>query len=384
MQKLVYADNAATTPLSAAARKAMLPWLENAFGNPSALYAPGRAARKAVEQARDAIADCLGCSSEEIYFTSCGTESDNWAVKGMALQQAKIGKKHLVTSAFEHHAVLHACKALEPYGFSVTRLPVSTTGFITPEALEAALTPDAALVSIMTANNELGTVQPVSELAAVCRKHGVLFHTDAVQAVGHLPLSVHRQGIDLLSLSAHKFGGPKGTGVLYVRRGLHPVPLLDGGAQEQGSRGGTENVAGIVGMAAALQERTASLEADAARIRTLRDRLEAGLCSAIPDCRRNGGAERLPGHLNLLFKGIEGESLLLLLDREGICASSGSACTAGSTDPSHVLLAIGLTREQARSSVRFSLGVETTDAEVERMLQVVPDAVKRLRNFQPF
>lgn len=384
MQKLVYADNAATTPLSKTALEAMRPYLTNEFGNPSALYAPGRRARKAVEQAREKIAFCLGADPEEITFTACGTESDNWAIKGIAQYQAENGKKHIFTTAFEHHAVLYTCKALEHYGFSVTYLPVHTDGYVSPADLEAALTPDTALVSIMFANNELGTIQPVEELATICNNHSVPFHTDAVQAAGHLPISVHRQGIDLLSLSAHKFGGPKGTGVLYLRRGLHPVPLLNGGAQEQGQRGGTENVAGIVGMAAALKERTATLAADTARISALRDRLERGLLSAVPNCHRNGGGNRLPGHLNLYFDGIEGESLLLLLDQEGICASSGSACTAGSIDPSHVLQAIGLTKGQARSSLRLSLGVQNTEADVDCLLQVIPAAVERLRNFQPF
>lgn len=384
MQKLIYADNAATTPLSENALAAMRPYLTTEFGNPSALYSPGRRARRAVEQARDDIAACLGAGPEEIAFTACGTESDNWAIKGIARCQAENGKKHIITSAFEHHAVLHACKALEHYEFNVTYLPVSAEGYVSPQELEAAITDSTALVSIMFANNELGTIQPIKELAAVCRKHGVPFHSDAVQAAGHLPIDVHRQNIDLLSLSAHKFGGPKGTGVLYIRRGLHPSPLMDGGAQEQGHRGGTENVAGIVGMAAALKERTASLETDAARVSFLRDRLENGLLSAVPNCHRNGGDSRLPGHLNLRFDGIEGESLLLMLDQAGICASSGSACTAGSVDPSHVLQAIGLSKEQARSSLRLSLGVQNTEADVERLLQVIPEVVSKLRSFQPF
>jgi cysteine desulfurase len=377
IRNVIYADNAATTPLSKAALSAMLPYLTEDYGNASALYSLGRRTRKAVEQARDCIAACLGADPEEIYFTSCGTESDNWAINGMAQQRAKSGCHRIVTSAFEHHAVLHTCAALP--GFSVTYLPVHKDGYVCPEELRAALTPDTALVSIMYANNELGTIQPIDEVAAVCRAAQVPFHTDAVQAAGHLPIHVHQERIDLLSLSAHKFGGPKGTGVLYIRRGLHPAPLLHGGAQEQGKRGGTENVAGIVGMAAALKERTDSLPADAVRISSLRNQLENGLLAAIPGSFRNGGTRRLPGHLNLCLPGIDGEALLLMLDQVGICASSGSACTAGSIDPSHVLRAIGLSDKLARSSLRFSLGVQNTPAEIERMLSCIPAAVKRLQ-----
>jgi cysteine desulfurase len=382
--ELIYVDNAATTPLSPHALAAMQPYLTNCYGNPSALYSLGRRARKAIEQSRDTLAECLGANPEEIYFTSCGTESDNWAIKGFSRSQAENGRKEIITSAFEHHAVLHACKALEHYGFSVTYLPVHENGYVRPEDLEAAITPRTALVSIMYANNEIGTIQPVEKLSAVCRKHGLPFHTDAVQAAGHLPIHVHKQGIDMLSVSAHKFGGPKGTGLLYIRRGLRPAVFMDGGAQEQAQRGGTENTAGIVGMAAALQERLSSLPEDIAHVRALRDRLETGLLQIIPDCHVNGGKDRLPGHLNLRFDDIEGESLLLLLDQAGICASSGSACTAGSIDPSHVLRALGLSNSQARSSLRITLGVQNTQQEVDRLLKVIPDAVARLRQFQPF
>mgnify|MGYP000865781348 FL=1 len=384
LQHPIYVDNAATTPLSNKALTAMQPFLTSAYGNPSALYSLGRQARKAVEQARDSIADCLGASPEEIYFTSCGTESDNWAIKGMAREQAKKGRKHIISSAFEHPAVLHTCKALEHYGFSATYLPVHSDGMVRPDELEAAITPETALVSILYANNELGTIQPIEECASVCRKHGIPFHTDAVQAVGHLPIQVHQQKIDMLSFSAHKFGGPKGTGALYIRRGLYPEIFMDGGAQEQAHRGGTENVAGIVGMAAALKERSVFLLKNIARVKALRNRLENGLLNSIPGCFRSGGNNRLPGHLNLRFDGIDGEALLLLLDQAGIYASSGSACAAGSTDPSHVLLAIGLSNEQARSSIRFSLDIQNTEEEIERLLQIIPDAVKRLRRFQPF
>ncbi|MDD4808180.1 MAG: cysteine desulfurase family protein [Oscillospiraceae bacterium] len=381
MQKIIYADNAATTPLSQKALTAMMPYLTEFYGNPSALYSLGRRARKAVEQARDSIAACLGATPEEIYFTACGTESDNWALRGMAAEQAKSGRRHIITSVFEHHAVLHTCQALEQKGFSVTYLPVTKDGYVRPEDLQAALTPKTALVSIMYANNELGTVQPVRQLADICRTADVPFHTDAVQAAGHLPINVHLNNIDLLSLSAHKFGGPKGCGVLYIRRGLHPANLLCGGAQEQGRRGGTENTAGIVGTAAALRERTAALEQDTKCVSTLRDRLERGLLAAVPGCFRNGGSHRLPGHLNLCFPGTDGEALLLLLDQQGICASAGSACAAGSIEPSHVLQAIGLDRQAARSSLRFSLGVQNTEEDVDQLLQAVPDAVKRLHSF---
>lgn len=382
MKHLVYADYAATSPLSAAAREAMLPYLDALFANPSAVYQIGRQARRAVEEARDAIAACLGARPEEIYFTGCGTEGDNWAVKGMAQLGAGAGKRALITSAFEHHAVLHPCAAMEKAGFSVTYLPVHADGAVRPAELAAALRPDTALVSVMFANNEVGTVQPVAELAKLCHAHGVPLHTDAVQAAGHLPIDVHAMGIDLLSLSAHKFGGPKGTGVLYVRRGLFLPPLLDGGAQEQGRRSGTENVAGIVGMAAALQESCARMEAEAVRLSALRDRLESGLLAAVPQCRNSlaPGQPRLPGHLNLCFEGIEGDTLLLLLDRAGVCASSGSACTAGSIDPSHVLSALGIPPAWARGSLRLTLGFGTTQEDVDILLHAIPAAVARIRS----
>lgn len=382
MKHLVYADYAATSPLSAAAREAMLPYLDALFANPSAVYQIGRQARRAVEEARDAIAACLGARPEEIYFTGCGTEGDNWAVKGMAQLGAGAGKRALITSAFEHHAVLHPCAAMEKEGFSVTYLPVHADGAVRPAELAVALRPDTALVSVMFANNEVGTVQPVAELAKLCHAHGVPLHTDAVQAAGHLPIDVHAMGIDLLSLSAHKFGGPKGTGVLYVRRGLFLPPLLDGGAQEQGRRSGTENVAGIVGMAAALQESCARMEAEAVRLSALRDRLESGLLAAVPQCRNSlaPGQPRLPGHLNLCFEGIEGDTLLLLLDRAGVCASSGSACTAGSIDPSHVLSALGIPPAWARGSLRLTLGFGTTQEDVDILLHAIPAAVARIRS----
>lgn len=381
MQDFIYLDYAATAPLAMEAREAMLPYLGEQFGNPSALYRIGRQARRAVEEARDTIAHCLGARPEEIYFTGCGTESDNWAIKSMAQLGAAAGNRAFVTSAFEHHAVLHPFAALENAGAKVTYLPVHADGGVRPSELEAALTPDTALVSVMFANNEIGTVQPIAELAAICQKWGVPFHTDAVQAAGHLPIDVHALGIDLLSLSGHKFGGPKGVGVLYIRRGLLPPPLLDGGAQEQARRGGTENVAGIVGMAAALQASCARMQVETRRLSALRDRLEAGLCAGIPDCCPSAapGMPRLPGHVNLCFAGVEGETLLLLLDGAGICVSSGSACTAGSTDPSHVLLALGRSPQQAKGALRLTLGADTTDADIDAVLRMLPDAVARVR-----
>lgn len=383
--RCIYADHAATTPLAPAARRAMAPWLDAAFGNASALYAPGRRARKAVEQARDRCAAVLGAKPEEIYFTSGGTEGDNWALKGMALLGARSGKRHLVTTAFEHPAVLRSCAALAEWGFEITYLPVHAHGLVRPQELAAALRPDTALASVMLANNELGTIQPVADCAQICAQRGVPLHCDAVQAVGHVPVDVSRLGVSLLSLSAHKFGGPKGVGLLYVRSGIQLPPLLHGGAQEGGLRAGTENVAGIVGMAAALEAACASMQADAARVAALRDRLEAGLLAAVPGCRRNGAATpRLPGHLNLCFDGVEGESLLLLLDQQGVCASSGSACAAGSIEPSHTLLALGLSPQQAKSSLRLSLGAENTEEDVEILLQRVPQAVERLRRIAAY
>ncbi len=381
MQDLVYLDYAATAPLALEAREAMLPYLDAQFGNPSALYCIGRQARQAVEEARGTIARCLGARPEEIYFTGCGTESDNWAIKGMAQLGAAEGKHAFVTSAFEHHAVLHPFAALKNAGARVTYLPVHGEGGVRPSELEAALSPDTALVSVMFANNEIGTVQPIAELAAICQKWGIPFHTDAVQAAGHLPIDVHALGVDLLSLSGHKFGGPKGVGALYIRRGLLLPPLLDGGAQERARRGGTENVAGIVGMAAALQASCARMQGEALRLSALRDRLEDGLCTSIPDCFPSAtpGMPRLPGHVNLCFAGVEGETLLLLLDCAGICASSGSACTAGSVDPSHVLLALGRSPQQAKGSLRLTLGAGTTDADIDAVLRVLPDAVARVR-----
>ena len=379
----VYADQAATTSLSKTALEAMLPWMTENFGNPSALYEEGRTARDAVETAREKIAHLLHAKAKEIYFTSGGTEADNWALQMAAAAGARIGKKHIIVSAIEHHAVLNPAKSLERQGFRVTYLPVTPEGLVLPEALEAAICPDTALVSVMYANNEVGTIQPVEELAAICRMHGVWFHTDAVQAAGHVEIDLTKLQADFLSVSAHKFHGPKGCGFLYVKNGFRTESLLEGGAQEKGKRAGTENVPGIVGMAAALQEACDHIDENAAKVTALRDKLIAGL-SKIPHSALNGDpVHRLPGNVNFCFEGIEGESLLLLLDAKGICASSGSACTSGSLDPSHVLLAIGRPHEVAHGSLRLSLCEWNTEEEVDIILREVPKVVEYLRNMSP-
>lgn len=384
MSKTIYADNAATTQVSQRAFQQMLPWLSRHYGNPSSIYGIGREARGAVEDARAQLAQALNAQPSEIFFTACGTEADNWAIKGVAHAQAPKGKKHIITSAIEHHAVLHTCQALEKEGFTVTYLPVDRDGLVSVADVERAITGGTALVTIMFANNEIGTIQPVAEIGGLCRKKGVPFHTDAVQAVGHLPIDVAAMNIDLLSLSAHKFHGPKGVGALYIRKGVpFPVTLLDGGGQERGRRAGTENVAGIVGMGAAIAEALEDLPEKTARVTALRDRLIDGL-TKIPKSHLNGHPTlRLPGNCNISFEGVEGESLLLLLDNRDICASSGSACTSGSLDPSHVLLAIGLPHEVAHGSLRLSLGDLNTSDEVEEILTAVPQVVERLRAMSP-
>ncbi len=383
MKRFVYADNAATTPVSPAVLEAMLPCYKENYGNPSSLYGVGQAAKKTVDAARKAVADALGAFPEEIYFTSGGSESDNWAIKGTAHLMAQKGKKHIITSKFEHHAVLHTTAALEKEGFEVTYLDVHHDGLVRPEELEAALREDTALVTIMYANNEIGTIQPISEIGAICKKHGVLFHTDAVQAVGNVPIDVKKQGIDMLSLSAHKLHGPKGVGVLYLRKGI-PIPnLIEGGAQERGRRAGTENVAGIAGLGVAIREACSSIEERAARLTAMRDRLIAGALK-IDRSRLNGDpVKRLPGNVNLSFEGIEGESLLLMLDMNGICASSGSACTSGSLDPSHVLLSIGLPHAVAHGSLRLSFSDQNSEEDVDYLLEVLPSIVDRLRAMSP-
>ncbi len=379
----IYADNAATTKLSKKALEAMLPYLTENYGNPSSLYSAGQLAREAVEKARETVARCIGASPREIYFTSGGSEADNQAILSAAELGKKAGKTHIVSDAIEHHAVLHTLKKLEKQGFEVTYLPVHENGIVRVEELTAALRDDTCLVTVMFANNEIGTLQPVREIGAVCRSRGILFHTDAVQAVGHLPIDVKAQSIDMLSASAHKFHGPKGIGFLYARKGVRLVNLIEGGAQEGGRRAGTENVASAVGMAAALKEAAAGMEANDAHLRPLRDRLIAGL-REIPHSALNGDAvKRLPGNVNFCFEGIEGESLLLLLDDRGICASSGSACTSGSLDPSHVLLAIGRVHDVAHGSLRLTLGEDATEEQVDYLIQNVKEVVEYLRGFSP-
>ena len=379
----IYADNAATTRLSDTALNAMLPYLQGEYGNPSSLHSVGQRAQEALTEARARIAARLGCQPTEVIFTSGGSEADNQAIRSVAAFGKLKGKTHIISTAFEHHAVLHTLEALEKEGFTVTLLDVHEDGMVSAQQVEEAMTPETCLVTIMYANNEIGTVQPIAEIGEVCRRHGVLFHTDAVQAVGHLPVNVAEQNIDLLSLSAHKFHGPKGIGVLYARRGVPIFPLIHGGAQERGRRGGTENIPAIVGMAAALDEACDHLEEDTRKLTALRERLIAGL-SQIPHSVLNGHREhRLPGTVNFCFEGIEGESLLLLLDDKGVYASSGSACTSGSLDPSHVLLAIGRPHEIAHGSLRLSLSPDTTQEEVDYMVKAVTDVVAYLRSISP-
>ena len=380
---MIYADNAATTKMSGAAINAMLNCMEETWGNPSSLYGLGQRAKEALEEARERIAACIGASSKEITFTSGGSEADNQAIRSAALLGARQGKRHIISTTFEHHAVLHTLKKLESNGFEVELLPVGPLGTVTASQVAEAIRDDTALVTIMYANNEIGSVLPISEIGKVCREQGVPFHTDAVQAVGHLPIDVKAQNIDLLSLSAHKFHGPKGIGVLYVRQGIPLSSLIEGGAQERGRRAGTENVPAIAGMAAALEEVCAHMEENNVKVSALRDKLIGGL-SKIPHAVLNGDPiNRLPGNVNFCFEGIEGESLLLLLDDRGICASSGSACTSGSLEPSHVLLAIGRPHEVAHGSLRLSLCEKNTEAEVDAILKAVPEIVGYLRNMSP-
>ena len=379
----IYADNAATTKMSQAAIRAILPYLDGIYGNPSSLHSAGQAAREALESARAVMARGLGCEPREITFTSGGSEADNQAIRTAAWLGARKGKKHIVSTAFEHHAVLHTLEALEQEGFEVTLLDVRGDGRITAEELAAAIRPDTCLVTVMYANNEVGTVEPIAQIGAVCREKGVLFHTDAVQAAGHLPIDVVRDHIDLLSLSAHKFHGPKGAGVLYARKGIPLRNLICGGAQERGKRAGTENLPAIMGMAAAFEEALAEMDQRTAQVTALRDRLIDGL-GQIPHSLLNGHrTERLPGNVSFCFEGIEGESLLLLLDDRGVEASSGSACTSGSLDPSHVLLALGRPHEIAHGSLRLTLSHETTEEEVDYMIDAVTQVVEYLRGISP-
>ena len=379
----IYTDNAATTRMSDTAVAAMLPCLQGNYGNPSSLHSVGQQAAEALQGARETVAKCLGCDPKEIIFTSGGSEADNQALLSAARFGALKGKKHILSTAFEHHAVLHTLKKLEKEGFEVELLPVGELGTVTPEQVAKAIRPDTALVTIMYANNEIGSILPIPEIGAVCKEKGVLFHTDAVQAAGHLHINVREQNIDMLSLSGHKFHGPKGSGVLYVKKGIPLVNVIEGGAQERGKRAGTENLPAIVGMAAALKEACDHIDENAAKVTALRDKLIAGL-SQIPHSALNGDpVHRLPGNVNFCFEGIEGESLLLLLDAKGICASSGSACTSGSLDPSHVLLAIGRPHEVAHGSLRLSLCEWNTEEEADVILQEVPRVVDYLRNMSP-
>ena len=379
----IYADNAATTKMSPTAIAAMLPYLTEHFGNPSSLHTIGQQANEALEGARGVVAQCLNARPDEIYFTSGGSEADNQAIRSAAKNGARQGKKHIISTAFEHHAVLHTLEALSKEGFEVTLLDVHEDGVVTPEEVAAAIREDTCLVTIMYANNEIGSIQPIPEIGALCKERKIPFHTDAVQAAGHLAIDVKAQNIDMLSLSGHKFHGPKGVGVLYVRKGLQLHSLIEGGAQERRKRAGTENIAGIVSLAAALQEACDHLEENAAKVSALRDKLIAGLAD-VPHSILNGHpTNRLPGNVNLCFEGIEGESLLLLLDDKGICASSGSACTSGSLDPSHVLLAIGRPHEIAHGSLRLSLSEWNTQEEVDYMLAEIPKVVDYLRNMSP-
>ena len=379
----VYADNAATTKMSAAAIAAMVDYYENIYANPSSLHTPGQEAKEALEAARAKVAKCLGCEPREILFTSGGSEADNQAIRSAAIYGARKGKRHIISTAFEHHAVLHTLQRLEKEGFEVTYLDVSQGHTISAQQVRDAIREDTCLVTCMYANNEIGSVLPIAEIGAICKEAGVPFHTDAVQAAGHLHINVKEQNIDMLSLSAHKFHGPKGVGALYVRRGFPLVNLIDGGAQERGKRAGTENIPGICGMAAALEEACANIDENAKKVSALRDKLIAGL-RQIPHSALNGDpVNRLPGNVSFCFEGIEGEALLLLLDAQGVYASSGSACTSGSLDPSHVLLAIGRVHDVAHGSLRLSLSEYNTEEEINHILAVVPQVVQTLRNMSP-
>ena len=383
MEQFVYADNAATTKLSPAVLEAMMPYLTEEYGNPSSLYRFGNHAKRAIEQARKEVAAVLGAEPFEILFTGGGTEADNWVKEIMRSLKSR-GKNHFITSAVEHHALLHSAQRLQKEGFEVTFIPVDREGQIDPEQVRAAIRPETGLVSIMFANNEIGTIYPIQEIGAICRQAGVLFHTDAVQAAGHLPINVKEMNIDLLSLSAHKFHGPKGVGAFYCRRGIPLPSLIDGGAQERGKRAGTENVAGIVGLGAALRLANEEMSEASARVSAMRDRLIDGILQTVPMCRLNGPRHnRLPGNCNISFLGIEGESLLLRLDLAGIAASSGSACASSSLDPSHVLLAIGLPHEVAHGSVRLSLSDYNTEEDVDYILEKLPEIVSTLRSMSP-
>ena len=381
--KIIYMDNAATTNVSDEVLKSMLPFFKDKYGNPSSMYSIGREAKKAIEKSREIVATCINASSREIYFTSGGSESDNWAIKSIAYAHIKKGKNHIVSSKIEHHAVLHTLEGLSKSGFEVTLLDVNDKGLINPKDVENAIKPETCLVTIMYANNEIGTVQPIKEIGKICREKNVIFHTDAVQAIGNIHVDVQDQNIDLLSLSAHKFHGPKGVGALYVKRGIAMQNLIYGGAQERGLRAGTENVPGIVGLSTAIQIACSSIDQKNERLSELRNKIISNLLK-IESSRLNGDLEkRLPGNINMCFEGIEGESLLLMLDAKGICVSSGSACTSGSLDPSHVLLAIGLPHEIAHGSLRVTLSEQNTIEEVDYLLEVLPPIIEKLRSMSP-
>jgi cysteine desulfurase len=381
-KRLVYMDHAATTATRPEVAEAMVPYMTGYFGNPSSLYDLAKVSREAVEEARERVAAAIGAEAKQIYFTSGGTESDNWAVKGIAFAKKEKGT-HIITSVIEHHAISHTCEWLEKQGFSVTYLPVDRFGMVDPADVEAAITPETILISVMMANNEVGTIQPITEIGAIARKHGVLFHTDAVQAVGHIPVDVHAMNVDLLSLSGHKFHGPKGTGALYIGPGVRLDPLMHGGAQERGRRAGTENVPGIVGLGMALSLAVSEMQENAVRVAALRDRLTAGILS-IPKTYLNGHpTKRLPNNVNVVFAFIEGESILLLLNRKGIAASTGSACSSKSLEPSHVLIACGLPHDVVHGSLRLTLGEETTEADVDYVIDAVKEVVQRLRDMSP-
>ncbi|EEG31442.1 cysteine desulfurase NifS [[Clostridium] methylpentosum DSM 5476] len=384
MNRFVYADNAATTQVSDSVFDAMLPFLKEKYGNASSIYSIAHEAKFAIEDARKQVAEALGAQKNEIFFTSCGSESDNWAIKGAAQLGAAKGKKHIITTNFEHHAVLHTCEALAKEGFEITYLPVNEEGLITPQQVADAIREDTALVTIMYANNEIGTILPIPEIGAICREKNVLFHTDAVQAVGHVHINVAEQNIDLLSLSGHKIHAPKGAGALYIRKGVRIPNLIHGGGQEAGRRAGTENNAFIVALGQAITDATKDIDSKNAKVAKLRDKLIDGVVKTIPKVRVNGSMEhRLSGNANISFEGIEGESILLMLDMHGICASSGSACTSGSLDPSHVLLAIGLPHEKAHGSLRLSFGENNTEEDVDYILEVLPKIIQRLRDMSP-
>ena len=384
MNRFVYVDNSATTQVSDSVFQAMLPWLKDNYGNPSSIYSIAHEAKFAIDKAREQVANALGADPMEIYFTSCGSESDNWAIKSAARLGAAKGKKHIITTNFEHHAVLHTCQTLEKQGFEVTYLPVNEEGLVSAQQVADAIREDTILVTIMYANNEIGTIQPIAEIGKVCREKGVWFHTDAVQAVGNVAIDVKEQKIDMLSLSGHKIHAPKGVGALYVRKGIALPNYLDGGGQERGKRAGTENVAFIVALGQAIADAVKDIPAKQKYVSNLRDQLAKGIVEAIPKVRINGSMEhRLCGNLNVSFEGIEGESILLMLDFNGICASSGSACTSGSLDPSHVLLAIGLPHEIAHGSLRLSLAETNTQEDVDYILEKLPQIIQRLRDMSP-